>query len=224
MSRKINIAIDGPAGAGKSTVAKILAKKMGLMYIDTGSMYRAVTWKALKLNCGFDDAEELARLSAVTSIELVPDEENYRILVDGIDVTSEIRKPEVSQHVSLVARIPEVRENMRRQQQTMAAPGGVVMDGRDIGTKVLPNAEVKFFLTASIEERARRRQEELKERGYNISLEKLKNEISKRDYMDKNRQTDPLVQAEDAILIDTTGLTVQQVVDKMVAYINKSVK
>ncbi|MBM7854643.1 cytidylate kinase [Desulfohalotomaculum tongense] len=216
---KLNVAIDGPAGAGKSTVAKLLADKLGLLYIDTGSMYRALTWKALQLNYDFNDTAALAELSSEVMIKLITDNQNYRVFIDGEDVTGKIRQPEVSQRVSLVARIPEVRKNMVRQQQSMAASGGVVMDGRDIGTRVLPDAQAKFFLTASIEERARRRQRDLKQKGYHVPLETLMAEISQRDYIDQNRETDPLVPAEEAIIIDTTGLTINQVVEQMVQHI-----
>ncbi|MCD5405027.1 MAG: (d)CMP kinase [Desulfotomaculum sp.] len=218
MKKKLNIAIDGPAGAGKSTVAKMIASRLGLLYVDTGSMYRALTLKAINLNIGFSE-KELVRLCEDLDIELVYENGECRVLLDGQDVTEEIRTPKVSQNVSFVASIPQVRENMVMRQQLMAKNGGVVMDGRDIGTRVMKNADFKFFLTASIEERARRRLIYLKEKGYDVSLSDVIAEISERDDIDKKRSVDPLVPAEDAIIIDTTDLTAEQVVDKMLSYI-----
>ena len=220
MKRNINIAIDGPAGAGKSTVAKLLAKDLGLLYIDTGSMYRALALKALRHNCDFNDEKSLAELSKACQIELFHDNDgNYRVKLDQQDVTKEIRHPEVSRHVSLVAKVPEVRKNMVSRQQQMAKQGGVVMDGRDIGTRVLPDADAKFFLTASTEERARRRQCDLARQGHHVPLDKLTSEITERDNIDKNRSVDPLVPAEDAVIIDSTGLTISEVLEKIKQHI-----
>ncbi|MCL0106777.1 (d)CMP kinase, partial [Peptococcaceae bacterium] len=188
------------------------------LYVDTGSMYRALTLKAINLNIGFSE-KELVRLCENLDIELVYEDGECRVLLDGQDVTEEIRTPKVSQNVSFVASIPQVRENMVMRQQLMAKNGGVVMDGRDIGTRVMKNADFKFFLTASIEERAKRRLIDLKEKGYDVSLSDVIAEISERDDIDKKRSVDPLVPAEDAIIIDTTDLTAEQVVDKMLSYI-----
>ncbi|MEG6616252.1 (d)CMP kinase [Peptococcaceae bacterium 1198_IL3148] len=217
MKVQMKVAIDGPAGAGKSTVAKKLADRLGLLYIDTGSMYRAVTLKALQSQISFGDAEQLGRLAATVKIELVPgNEAGCKVFLDGQDVTKAIREPQVSNHVSLVAKIPAVRKNLVKQQQDIAAHCGVVMDGRDIGTRVLPDAKAKFFLTATIEERAKRRLQDLKQQGHDISLKKLISEIAERDTMDQNRAVDPLIPSEDAIIIDSTGLTIEQVVELMV--------
>lgn len=221
MNTEIKIAIDGPAGAGKSTIAKLLAQKLGLLYIDTGSMYRAVTLKALQLNFNFQDTASLAALSKQVKIELLPAAVGCRVMLDGKEVTREIRQPEVSRYVSLVAKIPEVRQNMVRQQQAIAAQGGIVMDGRDIGTRVLPDAKIKFFLTASVEERAKRRQLDLAQQGYQVELEKLITEIAERDTIDESRPVDPLVPAHDALVIDSTGLTIEQVINIMMEKIKQ---
>lgn len=217
MIKQIKVAIDGPAGAGKSTVAKLLAQKLGLLYIDTGSMYRAVTLKTLQSNINFDDSERLGQLSSRVEIKLLLDDEGgCKVHLDGQDVTKAIREPQVSAHVSLVAKVPEVRKNLVKQQQAIASGCGVVMDGRDIGTRVLPDAKAKFFLTASIEARAQRRLQDLKQQGHDISLNALISDIVKRDSMDQNRTVDPLIPSENAIIIDSTGMTIDQVVELMV--------
>ena len=208
------IAIDGPAGAGKSTVAKIVAEKLGYTYIDTGAMYRAVAWKTLQQS---SEATDEAILRAVEGIDvrLACTDSGTRVTVDGTDVTGEIRTPEVTHIVSRVAALGPVREKMVELQRAMAADGAVVMDGRDIGTNVLPNADVKIFLTASVEERARRRYDEMKERGYAVDFDDLKKEIASRDKQDSERAISPLRQAEDAILLDSTALSIDAVVARI---------
>ena len=208
------IAIDGPAGAGKSTVAKIVAEKLGYTYIDTGAMYRGVAWKTLRDD---KDAPDEAILRAVQDIDvrLACTESGTRVTVDGTDVTGEIRTPEVTHIVSRVAALGPVREKMVELQRAMAADGAVVMDGRDIGTNVLPNADVKIFLTASVEERARRRYDEMKEKGYAVDFDELKQEIASRDKQDSERAISPLRQAEDAVLLDSTSLTIDEVVARI---------
>lgn len=211
------IAIDGPAGAGKSTVAKRLAKKLGYTYIDTGAMYRAVAWKTLCQHQG--DVTEASILEAAKDIDIWLSciDGKARVVVDGIDVTEEIRRPEVTGIVSRVAALGAVREQMVTLQRAMAADGAVVMDGRDIATNVLPNADVKIFLTASVEERARRRYEEMQAKGYPIDLNTLQHEISARDKQDSERLIAPLRQAEDAVLIDTTGMSIDEVTARLLA-------
>ncbi len=208
------IAIDGPAGAGKSTVAKIVAEKLGYTYIDTGAMYRGVAWKTLRDD---KDAPDEAILRAVHDIDvrLACTESGTRVTVDGTDVTAEIRTPEVTHIVSRVAALGPVREKMVELQRAMAADGAVVMDGRDIGTNVLPNADVKIFLTASVEERARRRYDEMVAKGYAVNFDALKDEIASRDKQDSERAISPLRQAEDAVLLDSTALTIDEVVARI---------
>ena len=214
--KKLVVAIDGPAGAGKSTVAKLAAKKLGYTYIDTGAMYRAVAWKTLQAG---KDVTDALILDVVRDIDVRLAYANgvTQVFVDGQDITGEIRTPEVSHIVSQVAALGPVREKMVDLQRRMATEGGVLMDGRDIATHVLPDADVKIFLTASIEERAQRRWKEMKEKGYDMSLEELQNDIAARDKADSEREISPLVQADDATLLDTTGLSIDGVVARILA-------
>jgi len=215
MVNKISIAIDGPAAAGKSTVAKIVAKDLSYIYIDTGAMYRALTYIALKQNLDIENEEKLANMLSSINIILKPVQEGQLVFVNNEDVTDVIRSNEVTRNVSIVAKHPKVREEMVRRQRKMANGGGVVMDGRDIGTHVLPNAELKIFLKASVEERAKRRFEENLKKGFESDLEKLKEEIRKRDKLDSEREVAPLKKADDAVEIDTTSLTIDEVVEKI---------
>ena len=200
------IAIDGPAGAGKSTVSKICAARLGYTYIDTGAMYRAVALKTLLSGKPVEDL--------IGDIDIKLDEA-ARVFLDGREVTKEIRTPEVSKGASDVAKLGFVRKKLTELQREMARQGSVIMDGRDIGTQVLPNADLKIFLTASVEERARRRFEELKEKNLAADFEQIKKEITLRDKQDTEREIAPLAQAEDAILLDTTDLSIEQVVEKI---------
>ena len=217
MKKKISIAIDGPAAAGKSTVAKLVAEKLSYIYIDTGAMYRALTLKALTKDVNLENAMELYTLLTQTQIQLVPEKGGQFVYLDGNDVTDKIRSQEVTNSVSIVSKHQSVREEMVSRQQRLAAGGGVVMDGRDIGTHVLPQAEVKVFLVASVEERAVRRHTENLEKGYPSDLQQLKEEIEKRDKLDSEREVAPLKKASDAVLIDTTALGIGQVVNRIVA-------
>ena len=209
--RKLVVAIDGPAGAGKSTVAQMAAKELGFTYIDTGAMYRAVAWKSLQQGKTVTDA---LINDVVKDIDIVLDykEGKTRVFVDGTEVTSEIRTPEVTGIVSQVAALGPVRERLTDLQRKMATQGSVIMDGRDIATNVLPNADIKIFLTASIEERADRRYKEMKAKGYDVDLKKLQEEIAARDKADSEREISPLVQAEDAELLDTSDMSIEEVV------------
>lgn len=214
---KARIAIDGPAGAGKSTVARAVAKKLGLAYLDTGAMYRAVTLAALRKKANLYDNKVLESLTAGLVIDIKNAEDGQNIIyLNGEDVTAAIRLPEVSRHVSIVARCAEVREILVQKQKEIGWRGNIVMDGRDIGTNVMPDAEYKIFLTASLEERARRRMFELREKGEHIELEQMIKEIEARDKIDTERECSPLRQADDAILVDTTNMTIAEVVDKIV--------
>ena len=205
------IAVDGPAGAGKSTVSKIVAAKLGFTYIDTGAMYRVVGLKFLQSGKSFTE-KFLADI--VEDIEIKLDE-SAKVFLDGVDVTKEIRTPEVSKLASDVSKYGFVRKKLTELQREMATVGSVIMDGRDIGTQVLPNADLKIFLTASLHERARRRFEELKAKGQDVNFDAVKTEIAARDKQDSEREIAPLAKADDAILIDSTNLTVDEVVNKI---------
>lgn len=215
MSKRISIAIDGPAAAGKSTVAKIVAERLSYIYIDTGAMYRALTYKALKESADLHDENVMVELLGRTKIDLLPGEAGQKVFLDGVEVTAEIRTAEVTNQVSFASVHEQVRKEMVRRQQLFAADGGVVMDGRDIGTHVLPNAEVKIFLLASVEERAQRRHRENIQKGYSSDLERLKEEIAARDKIDSEREVAPLKKAEDAVVIDTTSLSIEDVAERI---------
>lgn len=214
------IAIDGPAGAGKSTVAKQLAKNLGYLYIDTGAMYRTVALAAIEKNIAFDDAEKLTEIAGSIVIDLKSTADSYQVLMDGRDVSSDIRLPQVGAAASPVSAVQGVREHLVAQQQRLAAAGRVIMDGRDIGTVVLPNADLKIFLTASIEERAKRRYLELKEKGIETDLAEVQKDIAERDYRDSHREHSPLRQAADAILLNTDNLTIAEVLQKITEMVN----
>ncbi len=216
------IAIDGPSGAGKSTTARLLAERLGYIYIDTGAMYRAIGWKAKREGIDPADEEDLANLCRRTEVAIRKDNSDPRFYVDGHDVSGEIRTPEMGMMASAVSKSPAVRARLLTLQRDLGRNGGVVMDGRDIGTVVFPEADVKFFLDASAEERGRRRYEELKAKGMNVDRARITQEIKDRDQQDSTRSLAPLRKADDALLIDSTGLDINAVLERMLAEIRKA--
>ncbi|MEG2148523.1 MAG: (d)CMP kinase [Clostridiales bacterium] len=220
MNSKITkaIAIDGPSGAGKSTVARLVAEKLGFQYIDTGAMYRGVTLKALMLDVDVKDEKALTDLAANCTINLVDIDEVSKIFLDGKDVSAEIRGTEVTENVSQACSYIGVREAMVEQQRAMAASRNVVMDGRDIGTHVLPNALLKIYLTASAEERGRRRFEEWQQKHIgNLTLNEVIEDLNRRDHLDSTRKINPLKQGEDAILLNSDGMEAEDVADAIIS-------
>ena len=225
MTMGLQVAIDGPASAGKSTVAKRVAKKFGYVYCDTGAMYRAVTLAALQQGLSMTDTEKISELAKQIKITFQPAEPEQQVFINGQEVTRDIRLPKVAKNVSAVAAIPTVRQEMTKQQRQIAAEGGIVMDGRDIGTTVLPHAPVKIFMVATAHERARRRYLENKQKGITTtSLEELQRAIELRDQKDSTRKVSPLTQASDAIRLDTTNLTIEEVVAEISKIIKKTEK
>ena len=215
MNNKINVAIDGPAGAGKSTIAKIIAKNLGLMYINTGAMYRAVTLKALESNISSSNIDMLEEL--IDNMEIHFD--NDDLILNGKNINDKLTMPEITKNVSEYASIKEVRVKLVDLMRKMSSKFNVIMDGRDIGTVVLRDAKYKFFLTASAEERADRRYKELLEKGLKVDYKEILDDIIRRDEYDSTREVDPLRKAADALEIDTTGLNIEEVVSKISSYI-----
>lgn len=220
MMKKINIAIDGPSAAGKSTISKKVAKSLNYIHLDSGAMYRSAAYKALKENIDLADEEKLVKMLQKTSIQLTVD---GRVLLDNEDVSKEIRTEQISMSASLISKLSGVREILVAEQRKMALDKGYIMDGRDIGTVVLKDAEVKIFLTASVEARAKRRYLQDKEAGMDVNLEVLKEEIEKRDYQDTHREVSPLKKADDAIVVDSSDLSIDEVVSEILDIINKKV-
>ncbi|MDN2452282.1 (d)CMP kinase [Lactobacillus sp. UCMA15818] len=221
MGKLLQVAIDGPASAGKSTVAKLVAHKLNYIYCDTGAMYRAVTWAAIHDGIRLDDEKSLRVLLHSINIRFIPSATGQRVFVNKKEVTEEIRMPEISNNVSTVAAQVPVRKSLTDLQQEIANAGGIVMDGRDIGTTVLPDAEIKIFMVASVRERALRRYKENIEKGIQTPLEVLEQEIEERDRKDSTRTISPLSKAADAVQLDTTNLTIEQVVNKIMEIIEK---
>ncbi len=210
------IAIDGPAGSGKSTVARLIASRLNFKYIETGSMYRAVAWKAQQAGIEPEDAERVAEVARNIAIEFQPGGDRQKVMVDGKDLTPVLKSETIGSLAAIVAANKAVREVMVAQQQKMGQNGNVVMDGRDIGTVVFPNADKKFFVMADQNERARRRHEEMKVKNPEIKFETILEQLQQRDYEDENREVSPLVPAEDSIRLDTTHMNIDDVVAQMI--------
>lgn len=225
MATPRTIAVDGPAGAGKSTIGALVAERLGYLFLDTGAMYRAVALAALRKRIDPDDAERLTELAKKARVMIGPptkqDGRAYTVLLDGSDVTWDIRSADIDRIVSQVARVPGVRDAMVAQQRALAGQNRVVMVGRDIGTVVLPDAERKIFLTASAGERARRREEELASRGERRARQELLHEILRRDQLDTERAVSPLKAADDAVVVQTDGLSVREALDRVLGEIQR---
>lgn len=211
----LNIAIDGPSGAGKSTLAKLIAKELDLLYLDTGAMYRGVAYYIVGKGISPDDKESVINVLPEIDMDVIYDNGEQKIIISGNDVTPFIREHNISMAASTVSKIPEVRLKLVELQRTIASKSPCVLDGRDIGSYVLPNADFKFFLTAAPEERARRRYLELKEKGAELDYEIILNDIKARDYQDSNRSFCPLKATEDSIIIDSTEMTAQEVAEEI---------
>lgn len=216
------VAIDGPAGSGKSTVSKLVASKLGLLYIDTGAMYRALTLKAVRTGVDLEDAGALTALAKTTRVDLKDGAGDIRVLLDGEDVSGLIRTPELTNNVKFIARVPGVRHEMVVAQREIGRRSDAILEGRDIGTVVFPDARYKFYLDADVEERSKRRYKELAASNRKVSLEDIRTDVVKRDESDMKRDVGALRIAEDAIVIDTTALSIDGVVEKILSYIKKS--
>ncbi len=216
MKKNLIIAIDGPAASGKTTTAKLVAQQLGYLHIDTGAMYRAFTLKVLREGVPLDNISEIARLASESQVELRNIEGMQRVLIDGEDVTEKVRTPEVTGAVSAVSSIPTVRAVMVREQQRLGKDGCVVLEGRDIGTVVFPNADLKVFMLAGIDARATRRRDELSMMGATVEIGQIKDDLQRRDDLDSRREVSPLRKAEDAITLDTSDLTVEKQVEIVV--------
>lgn len=217
----LNIAIDGPSGAGKSTIAKELAKVLDIIYLDTGAMYRAIGLKALRLGINTEDEVGIKGILDSTNIEILYENGTQKVILDGEDVSMAIREHQVSKAASNVSKIPEVRLKLVAMQRDIASKNNVVLDGRDITSYVLPNANHKFFLTATAEERAKRRYNELIEKGQNVIYDNILNDINDRDYNDTHRDFAPLTRTSDSIFIDSTNMTKEQVIDYILECIKR---
>jgi len=215
------IAIDGPSGAGKSTVAKLLAKRLGYVVLDTGAMYRAVAFRAKQTGLCLEDEESLSRLASSLRVTFLTRNEELRVLCDGEDITGAIRSPDMSSLASDISKREGVRSALVRMQREMGRAGGVILEGRDIGTVVFPNADVKFYLDADAEERARRRTEELIGKGVKVTFQETLEDVIRRDQSDMTRAISPLRKAKDAVVIDSTHLSVEEVVEKMIHLIHQ---
>ena len=222
-TRKIAIAIDGPAGAGKSSISKVVANELGYLYIDTGAMYRGVTWAVLDSHVDVKNQNDVEELLPLLDLTLEPTANACKVFVKGQDVTNLIRQQQINENVSTIASYKGVREYLVERQQAMAAVGGVILDGRDIGSVVLPKAELKIYLTASVDARAKRRWLEVQGTSNEQSLEDIKKNVESRDEMDKNRDESPLVCVEDAIVVDSSNMTFDETVEHILHLVQERI-
>lgn len=222
-THKIAVAIDGPAGAGKSSISKIVAKKLGYLYIDTGAMYRSVTWAVLHNHIDVNNQTAVEALLPELDLTMEASDDSCKVFIAGQDVTDFIRTPQVNNAVSIVASYKGVRQYLVERQRLMAEAGGVILDGRDIGSVVLPNAELKIYLTASVEARAMRRYLEVKGTVNEQTLEDIKESVMQRDDMDKNRKESPLIQVEDAVLVDSSEMTFDETVERILHLVQERI-
>ena len=222
-THKIAVAVDGPAGAGKSSISKIVAKKLGYLYIDTGAMYRSVTWAVLHNHIDVNNQKAVEALLPELDLTMEASDDSCKVFIAGQDVTDFIRTPQVNNAVSIVASYRGVRQYLVERQRLMAEAGGVILDGRDIGSVVLPNAELKIYLTASVEARAMRRYLEVKGTVNEQTLEDIKDSVMQRDDMDKNRKESPLIQVEDAVLVDSSEMTFDETVEHILHLVQERI-
>ncbi|MCB6769170.1 (d)CMP kinase [Veillonella atypica] len=222
-THKIAVAVDGPAGAGKSSISKIVAKKLGYLYIDTGAMYRSVTWAVLHNHIDVNNQKAVEALLPELDLTMEASDDSCKVFIAGQDVTDFIRTPQVNNAVSIVASYKGVRQYLVERQRLMAETGGVILDGRDIGSVVLPNAELKIYLTASVEARAMRRYLEVKGTVNEQTLEDIKDSVMQRDDMDKNRKESPLIQVEDAVLVDSSEMTFDETVEHILHLVQERI-
>lgn len=222
-THKIAVAVDGPAGAGKSSISKIVAKKLGYLYIDTGAMYRSVTWAVLHNHIDVNNQKAVEALLPELDLTMEASDDSCKVFIAGQDVTDFIRTPQVNNAVSIVASYKGVRQYLVERQRLMAEAGGVILDGRDIGSVVLPNAELKIYLTASVEARAMRRYLEVKGTVNEQPLEAIKDSVMQRDDMDKNRKESPLIQVEDAVLVDSSEMTFDETVEHILHLVQERI-
>lgn len=222
-THKIAVAVDGPAGAGKSSISKIVAKKLGYLYIDTGAMYRSVTWAVLHNHIDINNQKAVEALLPELDLTMEASDDSCKVFIASQDVTDFIRTPQVNNAVSIVASYKGVRQYLVERQRLMAEAGGVILDGRDIGSVVLPNAELKIYLTASVEARAMRRYLEVKGTVNEQTLEDIKDSVMQRDDMDKNRKESPLIQVEDAVLVDSSDMTFDETVEHILHLVQERI-
>ena len=225
MEKGLIIAIDGPSGVGKSTIAKLVAEKLEILYIDTGAIYRAITWKALENHVDLEDESSILKMIKGIKIQfkyIAHHKKQFcKLFLDKEDVTRRIRSPRIDKHVSDIAKLPKIRLELITLQRRLAKNGSIVMEGRDIGSTILKNADLKFFFIASAEQRANRRYKELKDKGYKITYEEVKEQLANRDHIDSKRKSSPLKKAKDAIVIDSTNKSIKEVIDDVLYFVDE---